>query len=95
MANSYLEKELKQKFIQTIKSGIAIENVCSLHSLAVNYESQELEDFCFNFASNKMNQICKTETFKQMSETLLLKFFIRFRDYEIMSFSYKCKSIYK
>jgi RCC1 and BTB domain-containing protein len=77
IANSYLEKDLKRKCISIINTGITIENVCSLYSLAIKYESQALEDKCFEFASNKFNQICKTDGFDRMDESSVKKFIKR------------------
>jgi RCC1 and BTB domain-containing protein len=77
LANSYLEEDLKHKCIEIIKNGITINNVCSLYSLAIKYESKELEDYCFEFGSNKFNDICITDDFDNMDKNSMNKLFIR------------------
>ncbi len=77
MANSYLEEDLKHKCIEIIKNGITINNVCSLYSLAIKYESKELEDYCFEFGSNKFNDICITDDFDNMDKNSMNKLFKR------------------
>jgi RCC1 and BTB domain-containing protein len=73
LANSYLEEDLKHKCIEIIKNGVTINNVCSLYSLAIKYESKELEDYCFEFASNKFNDICITDDFDNMDKNSMNK----------------------
>ncbi len=56
LANNYKEDDLKLKCVNIIKSNITIENVCLLYYASIKYNLSEFEDFCFNFALNKMNQ---------------------------------------
>ncbi len=77
LANNYKEEELKLKCVDIIRSNLTIENVCSLYCASIKYNLSELEDFCFNFAVTKMNQIFITEGFRQMSENSVKKFMER------------------
>jgi RCC1 and BTB domain-containing protein len=77
LANSYLEEELKEKCVNLIKNELNVENFCVIYSAAVKYESKELENFCIEFASNNLNNICKSDGFKQMDKNSMCKLFIR------------------
>ncbi len=80
LANSYLEEDLKQKCIQIIKNSITIENVCIFYALAIKYESQILENFCFRFASNKLNDVCNTQAFHELDKQYMSQFITRVAD---------------
>jgi RCC1 and BTB domain-containing protein len=77
LANNYKEEELKLKCVDIIKTNITIENVCPLYCASIKYNLSDFEDFCFNFAVNKMNQILRTEGFRQMDENSIKKFMER------------------
>jgi RCC1 and BTB domain-containing protein len=77
LANDYKEKELKLKCVDIIKTNITLENVCSLYCALINNNLSEFEDFCFDFAVTKMNQIFITEGFRQMDENSMKKFMER------------------
>jgi RCC1 and BTB domain-containing protein len=74
LGNDYKEEELKLKCVDIIKNDITIENVCTFYCASIKHNLSELEDFCFNFAVNKMNQIVRTEGFRQMDENSMKKF---------------------
>jgi RCC1 and BTB domain-containing protein len=80
LANSYSEEVLRHKCFEIIKNFISIENCCTFYSFAVYYKLQDLEDFCFEFASNGLNKICKTIAFIQMDEISIRKFITRIAD---------------
>jgi RCC1 and BTB domain-containing protein len=73
LANNYKEEELKLKCVDIIESNISLENVCALYCASIKYNLSDFEDFCFNFAINKMNQIFITEGFRQMDENSMKK----------------------
>jgi RCC1 and BTB domain-containing protein len=77
LANSYLEEELKEKCVNLMKNELKVENFCVIYSAAVEYESKELENFCVEFASNNLNNICKSDGFKQMDVNSMCKLFIK------------------
>jgi RCC1 and BTB domain-containing protein len=77
LANDYKEEKLKLKCIDIIKTNITIENICSFYCASIKYNLSDFEDFCFNFAVNKMNQIFITEGFRQMDEKCLKNFLER------------------
>jgi len=77
LANNYKEEELKLKCVDIIKTNITIENVCPLYCASIKYNLSDFEDFCFNFAENKINQILRTEGFRQMDENSIEKFMER------------------
>jgi RCC1 and BTB domain-containing protein len=77
LANNYKEEELKHKCVNIIESNITLENVCALYCASIKYNLSDFEDFCFNFAVNKMNQIFITEGFRQMDENSMKNFMER------------------
>jgi RCC1 and BTB domain-containing protein len=74
LADNYKEEELKLKCVDIIKANITLENVCPLYCALIKYNLSEFEDFCFDFATTKMNQIFITEGFSQMDKNSMKKF---------------------
>jgi hypothetical protein len=52
--------------LKTIKSGITVDNFCTLYSSAVKHNNQEFEDICYEFGVNQFNTICETNAFLDM-----------------------------
>ncbi len=77
LADNYKEEELKLKCVDIIKADIILENMCPLYCALIEYNLLEIEDFYFNFAITKMNQILITEGFGQMDENWMKKFMER------------------
>ncbi|KAF7997404.1 hypothetical protein HCN44_005975 [Aphidius gifuensis] len=74
LANAYFETQLKRKCVQTIKRGITVDNVAFLYKTAIEYNAQELEDFCFKFALNHMTAVIQTTHFGKLDEVTLKTF---------------------
>ena len=77
LANSYSEEELKEQCLQIARNGITIENVCVLYSSALKHNNKELEDICFQFSTNKLNEIGSSDAFRRMDEKHCKSLFIR------------------
>ncbi len=77
LGNDYKEEELKLKCVDIIKNDMTIKNVCAFYCASIKHNFSELEDFCFNFAVNKINQIVRTEGFHQMDENSMKIFMER------------------
>ncbi|XP_011138650.1 RCC1 and BTB domain-containing protein 1 isoform X1 [Harpegnathos saltator] len=77
LANVYFENQLKRRCIQMIKQGITVLNVASLYSTALEYNAQELEEFCFKFALNHMTAVIQTENFAKLDEKILKIFIVK------------------
>ncbi|KAL7641414.1 UNVERIFIED_CONTAM: hypothetical protein RMT77_008554 [Armadillidium vulgare] len=76
LANAYCEESVKHHCERIIRHGITIENVAMLYAVAIKYEAQELEEFCFRFALNHMTEVAQTEAFMALDE-LTVKNFIQ------------------
>ncbi|XP_011298019.1 RCC1 and BTB domain-containing protein 1-like [Fopius arisanus] len=74
LANAYFETQLKRKCVQMIKRGITVNNVAFLYKTAIEYNAQELEDFCFKFALNHMTAVTQTAHFGKLDEATLKTF---------------------
>ncbi|KAM8974940.1 RCC1 and BTB domain-containing protein 2 [Pelodytes ibericus] len=74
LATLYRENRLKQLCQQTIKQGICEENAVILLSAAVQYDAQDLEEFCFRFCINHMTVVTQTDAFAEMDSDLLKNF---------------------
>jgi hypothetical protein len=74
LTNDYRVKDLKHECVEIIKTGLTIENVCSHYCDSIRYKLSHLKSYCFEFASNKMNQICVTKGFLEMDENSKKKF---------------------
>ncbi|XP_015183789.1 PREDICTED: RCC1 and BTB domain-containing protein 1-like isoform X2 [Polistes dominula] len=77
LANVYCEAQLKKRCVQIIKKGITVLNVAFLYSTAIEYNAQELEDFCFKFALNHMTAVIQTTNFAKLDETTVKTFIIK------------------
>ncbi|XP_012230297.1 RCC1 and BTB domain-containing protein 1 [Linepithema humile] len=77
LANVYCESNLKRRCIQMIKQGITIANVAFLYSTAIEYNAEELEEFCFRFALNHMTAVAQTENFAKLDENTIKTFIIK------------------
>jgi RCC1 and BTB domain-containing protein len=84
LANSYCEEELKEKCFSLIINELKVENFCAIYSAAVKYESNELEDFCIEFASNNVREICKSVGFPEMDKNSMCKLITRFAENELI-----------
>ncbi|XP_049584355.1 RCC1 and BTB domain-containing protein 1 isoform X1 [Syngnathus scovelli] len=76
LATSYCENRLKRLCQHIIKSGITVENAFTLLSAAVQYDAEDLEEFCFKFCVNHLTRVTQTDAFCQIDGNLL-KDFIR------------------
>ncbi|KAK2577032.1 hypothetical protein KPH14_011991 [Odynerus spinipes] len=77
LANVYIETQLKRRCVQIIKQGITVLNVAFLYSTAIEYNAQELEDFCFKFALNHMTAVIQTPNFAKLDEATVKTFIIK------------------
>lgn len=77
LANAYCENQLKRRCVQMIKRGITVENAAFLYSTAIEYNAQELEEFCFKFALNHMTAVIQTLNFSHLDETTLKTFILK------------------
>jgi RCC1 and BTB domain-containing protein len=84
LANSYCEEELKQKCFSIIINELKVENFCFIYSAAVKYELNELEDFCIQFASHRVREICKSVGFREMDKDSMCKLITRFAENEMI-----------
>ena len=66
LADNYSEGELKSFCVTIIKLLINVENVCLFYSSAINNNSTDLEEYCFEFMCKNMKSIIKTKEYKQM-----------------------------
>ncbi|XP_011635998.1 RCC1 and BTB domain-containing protein 1-like isoform X2 [Pogonomyrmex barbatus] len=76
LANAYCENNLKKHCIRMIKQGITVSNVAYLYSIAIEYNAEELEEFCFKFALNHMTAVTQTENFAKLDENTVKTFII-------------------
>ncbi|KAL0104985.1 hypothetical protein PUN28_016549 [Cardiocondyla obscurior] len=77
LANAYCESNLKKHCIRMIKRGITVANVAYLYSIAIEYNAEELEEFCFKFALNHMTAVTQTENFAKLDENTVKTFIIK------------------
>ncbi|XP_018360145.1 PREDICTED: RCC1 and BTB domain-containing protein 1-like [Trachymyrmex cornetzi] len=77
LADSYCESNLKKHCVRIIKQGISVSNVAYLYSVAVQYNEEELEEFCIRFAINHMTAVTQTESFANLDENTLRTFIIK------------------
>ncbi|XP_035730999.1 RCC1 and BTB domain-containing protein 1-like isoform X1 [Vespa mandarinia] len=77
LANVYCETQLKRRCVQIIKQGITVLNVAYLYRTAMNYNIQELEEFCFKFALNHMTAVIQTSNFGTLDEETVKTFIIK------------------
>jgi RCC1 and BTB domain-containing protein len=70
LADCYLEDDLKQKCVDIIKNNITIENFCVSYLAAIKYKLNDFERYCIAFALNNLFDICKTQAFKRMDNSL-------------------------
>ncbi|KAI4497020.1 hypothetical protein M0802_007766 [Mischocyttarus mexicanus] len=77
LANVYCEVQLKRRCVQIIKRGITVLNVAFLYSTAIEYNTEELEEFCFKFALNHMTAVIQTPDFAKLDETTVKTFVVK------------------
>ncbi|XP_012274821.1 RCC1 and BTB domain-containing protein 1 [Orussus abietinus] len=77
LANIYFETQLKRRCVQMIKQGITVLNAAFLYSTAIEYNAQELEDFCFKFVLNHMTAVIQTATFAKLDASVVKNFIIK------------------
>ncbi|XP_018368579.1 PREDICTED: RCC1 and BTB domain-containing protein 1-like [Trachymyrmex cornetzi] len=77
LADVYCENNLKKHCIRIIKQGISVLNVAYLYSVAVQYNEEELEEFCIRFAINHMTAVTQTESFANLNGNTLKTFIIK------------------
>nr|XP_020447547.1 RCC1 and BTB domain-containing protein 1-like isoform X2 [Monopterus albus] len=71
LATSYCERHLKRLCQQIIKRGITVDNAFTLLSAAIQYNAEELEDFCFKFCVRHLTEVTRTKAFWQADGGLL------------------------
>jgi RCC1 and BTB domain-containing protein len=70
LANSYLEKELKQKCVDITAEGLTVESVCDHYLSAFKYEIKSLKKSCFEFAVNNYMDISITDSFQKLDKSI-------------------------
>uniref|UniRef100_A0A3Q3MWQ8 Regulator of chromosome condensation (RCC1) and BTB (POZ) domain containing protein 1 n=1 Tax=Mastacembelus armatus TaxID=205130 RepID=A0A3Q3MWQ8_9TELE len=81
LATSYCENRLKCMCQQIIKKGITVENAFTLLSAAIQYDAEDLEEFCFRFCVNHLTQVTQTVAFWQVDGAMLKEFISRASHY--------------
>uniref|UniRef100_A0A8C5LXT2 BTB domain-containing protein n=1 Tax=Leptobrachium leishanense TaxID=445787 RepID=A0A8C5LXT2_9ANUR len=77
LATSYCENSLKKLCQHIIKRGITVDNAFLLLSAAVQYEAEDLEEFCFKFCVNHLTGVTQTAAFWQIDGMLLKDFIVK------------------
>ncbi|EZA54598.1 hypothetical protein DMN91_007313 [Ooceraea biroi] len=76
LANAYCETDLKRHCINMVKQGVTVANVAFLYSTAIEYNAQELEEFCFKFALKHMTAVIMSESFAKLDDKMAKSFMI-------------------
>nr|XP_034175491.1 RCC1 and BTB domain-containing protein 1-like isoform X1 [Osmia lignaria] len=66
IADTYSEDELKGLCMFTVQKGITIGNVISLYKNAVQYTAKEIQEYCLNFAANRITIMLRTPGFTEL-----------------------------
>ena len=78
ITDEYLEEEMKEKCIQKMLTLINSQNVSTLYSASILYKSKDLQKHCFEFMSNRMNEIKETDGYKQIDSNELRHLFNKY-----------------
>ena len=68
IADTYSEDELKGLCMFRLEEGIAIGNVISLYNNAVEYKAKEIQEYCLNFATNRITVMLLTPGFAELDD---------------------------
>jgi RCC1 and BTB domain-containing protein len=68
LSNYYCEEKLRHKCDYIIKTGINVKNACALYCAAVEHNFRHLEEYCFKFALNNLNEILLTDSYSKMDD---------------------------
>lgn len=66
LSNYYCEEKLRHKCDYIIKNSINVKNACALYCAAVEHNLRDLEEYCFKFAANNLNEIRLTDSYSRM-----------------------------
>ncbi|XP_011268118.1 RCC1 and BTB domain-containing protein 1 [Camponotus floridanus] len=77
LADAYGETNLKENCVLLIKQTITVSNVAMIYKEAVQYNSQEVEEICFQFALDHLTDMVQTENFINLNEDIKTNFLIK------------------
>ncbi|XP_029051357.2 RCC1 and BTB domain-containing protein 1-like [Osmia bicornis bicornis] len=68
LADTYSEDELKDLCMFKLKKLITIKNVILLYNNAVEYKAKEIQEYCLNFATNRITVMLRTPGFAELDD---------------------------
>ena len=78
LSDIYTEEELKTRCVSVIKPLLSVENVCNIYSSAITNNSVDLEEYCFDFMTQNMKKIVKTNDYSQMDSRFAKSFLTKY-----------------
>lgn len=77
LADAYGETNLKENCVLLIKQTIIVSNVAMIYEKAIQYNSKELEEVCFQFALDYLTDVVQTESFINLDEDIKTNFIVK------------------
>lgn len=78
ISNTLLDAEKKRKFVEPIQRLVANNNVCSIYSIAREYDYEDLEEYCFDFMSRNITSIINTDDYERLADNHSKYFFTNY-----------------